>query len=179
MTIYTYIEWLSASVFMGMLVGGVLAGFFADSFGRRPCLLTSLGLNFIGAIGSFFAFSNVNLLITCRIFGGIGIGGSVPVVFTLGSELFPTESRGKLLTIIASFWMVGSIYTALVGWIMLGDDIDGNKMISSESGGNWHIFILVCSVPVFIGLVLTYMYIPESPSYLLTKGKYTEIVLVN
>lgn len=102
-----------------MLFGGLLCGILSDSIGRKPCLLYSLTLNTIAGLASAFT-PNIAWLIVCRVMAGIGIGGSVPSVFTLGAEVFPSHIRGKLLSIIASFWMVGAIFTGLVGWVMLG-----------------------------------------------------------
>lgn len=94
-------EFLSAAVFMGMLVGGLICGIWSDKIGRKPCLIISLALNALAGIASTFA-PTVPVLIVCRIFGGLGIGGSVPSVFTLGAELFPAAHRGRLLSVIAT-----------------------------------------------------------------------------
>lgn len=32
------------------------------------------------------------------------------------AEVMPTKSRGRFMVLLASFWMVGSIFTALAGW---------------------------------------------------------------
>jgi MFS family permease len=48
----------------------------------------------------------------CRVIGGIGVGGSIPAVFTLYTEYLPPKGRGMLLSIVASFWTVGTVYTA-------------------------------------------------------------------
>lgn len=113
-------ELLSAAVFIGMLFGGLLCGILSDRIGRKPCLLYSLALNTVAGLASAFT-PNIAWLIVCRVVAGIGIGGSVPSVFTLGAELFPSRIRGKLLSVVASFWMMGAIFTGLAGWIMLGE----------------------------------------------------------
>ena len=182
-------EWIAASIFIGMFIGGLIGGKLADIYGRRFYLLASYIITLIGFlctyISSLFvnesvinASNNINNLILSCILCGIGIGSFIPIIFSLGSELFPSKYRGKLLAIVASFWMVGSVYTALIGWTLLGNDIYGNKIMTPEDGGNWHIFILLCSVPVCLGLVLTYMYIPESPTFILNKT-YSHIHLSN
>eukprot|EP01038_Epipyxis_sp_PR26KG_P009256 gene9256-12471_t len=163
-------EFLSAAVFMGMLFGGVLCGIMSDRFGRKPCLLLSLGVNLLGGIASCFVL-NINMLILCRVIGGIGIGGSVPVVFGLGSEIFPSPIRGKNLSLIASFWMVGAIYTALTAWLLLGDDINGNKIIPYT---NWRIFAGTSAIPAAIAFIMTYYILPESPRYLVNNKKFKE-----
>jgi len=94
-------EFLSAAVFMGMLVGGVICGILSDKIGRKPCLVFSLLLNAIAGLASAMA-PTVPVLIVCRVCGGLGIGGSVPSVFTLGAEIFPSSQRGRLLSVIAT-----------------------------------------------------------------------------
>lgn len=69
-------EFLSAAVFIGMLLGSLTWGSFADILGRKPCLLASLGLNAVA--GSLSALApNVAALIVFRVIGGFGIGGTV------------------------------------------------------------------------------------------------------
>lgn len=36
---------LTAAVFLGMLIGGLLAGVMSDRIGRKPCLMASLAIN--------------------------------------------------------------------------------------------------------------------------------------
>lgn len=95
-------ELLSSAVFIGMLAGGLLCGIMSDIIGRKPCLQFSLFLNAIAGASSAVA-PNINWLIVIRVVGGIGIGGSVPSVFTLGAEIFPSKIRGKMLSVIARF----------------------------------------------------------------------------
>lgn len=102
---------LSAAVFVGMLVGGVVCGFLGDKLGRRPCLLYSLALNAAFGLSSAFAPS-WGWLVVFRVMAGLGVGGSVPSVFTLFTEYLPVHRRGGMLTVVAWFWMVGSIYAA-------------------------------------------------------------------
>ena len=52
---------LSASVFVGMLLGGLVAGSVADRIGRKPCLLISLIINAVFAILSAFATGTVRM----------------------------------------------------------------------------------------------------------------------
>lgn len=144
-----------------MFIGGIGCGLFSDIYGRRPCLLYSLAINTIAGVASAFA-PNVKLLIVCRVIGGIGIGGSVPAVFSLGAEMFAPAVRGKLLSAIASFWMVGAIFVAGAAWIMLGKDSKGNEILP---GSNWRWFAGVCAVPAFTAFLLTLFILPESQRF--------------
>lgn len=98
-------------MFIGMLAGGIVCGLFGDRIGRKPCLLLSLGLDATFGIASAFA-PTWQWLVVFRVIAGFGVGGSVPSVFTLYAEYLPVHRRGSMLTIVAWFWMVGSIVTA-------------------------------------------------------------------
>ena len=78
---------LSAAVFAGMLLGGTVFGFAADatSVGRRPCLLAATALNCaFGIIAA--AAPSFGALVAARTIAGVGVGGSVPVVFALADR---------------------------------------------------------------------------------------------
>ncbi len=161
-------ELLSASVFIGMLLGGIIIGYLSDKYGRRPCLLLSLGLNSFAGILSGFSI-DINMLIILRLISGLGIGASVPIVFSLGAELFPALIRGKLLSIIASFWMMGALFVATAAWIMLG--------IPSIYCG-WRFFAVICAIPAVIAYLMVYYYLPESPKFLINNNRNEEAINV-
>ena len=161
---------LSSAVFMGMLLGGLGCGYLSDIIGRRPCLLYSLGINTLAGLASAGA-PNIEVLIACRMIAGLGIGGSVPIVFSTGAEIFPAHCRGQFLSIIASFWMVGAIYVAFSAWIMLGDDFYGQKIMH---GVGWRSFAIVSALPAIVAWFLTYFNIPESPRFLADKQQFSE-----
>lgn len=157
-----------------MFLGGIICGILSDRFGRRPCLLYSLALNTVAGLASAFV-PNVRMLIVCRIIGGIGIGGSVPAVFSLGAEMFASSVRGKLLSVIASFWMVGAIFVGGAAWIMLGKDAEGAYIIP---GSNWRWFAGICSLPALLAFLMTLFLVPESPRFLIEKLKFDEAAAV-
>lgn len=99
-----------------MLVGGIVAC-GADAFGRKRFL--TIAAFWGGMFGALTAAVPVthdlgDLLgfATLRFLTGIGIGATIPTVFTLAAEFVPTKHRGALLTLVASFWMVRDIATA-------------------------------------------------------------------
>lgn len=91
---------MTSAVFVGMLVGGLVSGSLSDYIGRKPCLVSSLLITTVcGAAVSimptWWAIS------VCNCASGLGIGGIIPVAFTLYNELLPTKDRGFWLTLIA------------------------------------------------------------------------------
>lgn len=160
-------EFLSASSFFGMLIGGLLCGLLSDVIGRRPCLLGALAINAVAGLLSAFA-PTAAWLIFLRVIGGVGIGGSIPTVFTLGAEIFPTIIRGELLSVVASFWMVGSVFVGLAAWLMLGNDFNGRRI---SPGSDWRHFAVVCSFPAFLAFCMVTAVVPESPRFLVSSGQ--------
>ncbi|RQM20381.1 hypothetical protein B5M09_005782 [Aphanomyces astaci] len=63
---------LTAAVFAGMLVGGLVGGVMADAYGRRPIVLLNLGINAVSALLSALSPS-LNWLILFRCLAGIGL----------------------------------------------------------------------------------------------------------
>ena len=151
---------LSAAVFVGMLVGGLVCGLLSDRMGRKSMLLASLGINALAGLSSSL-MPNWPALLATRVISGIGVGGSVPSVFTMAVEYLPVERRGLLLTVVAWHWMLGSIFTAGLAWTLLG-----------AVGASWRVFLASCAGPAAIAFVLVAWLLPETPRYLATKGRY-------
>jgi DHA1 family bicyclomycin/chloramphenicol resistance-like MFS transporter len=68
--------------FMGICISGPLYGPLSDTLGRRPPLLTALGLFFAGSLITLFA-QRFDLMLVGRVLQGVGSGGC----FTLGTAL--------------------------------------------------------------------------------------------
>ena len=160
---------LSSGVFLGMLSGGVVAGYLADRFGRKLVLRTSLGLNAIAGLlsaGAALLPTRLQLpgLLAFRFCAGVGVGGSVPSLFTLVSEISPTYARGRYVNVVACFWMIGAIYTAICAWVVL----------STERTSTWPAFLCLASLPAATACILTHLVLPESPRFLALQGRIKE-----
>jgi MFS transporter, VNT family, synaptic vesicle glycoprotein 2 len=167
---------LAATVFMGMLLGGLIVGAAGDgALGRQPLLVMGLAVNSLAGLASAAA-TNVFVLSGCRFIAGLGIGATVPPLFSLCSELAPPSSRGFWVTYVASFWMVGSIYVAVVGWTIMGQaEIN---TVGNDSFGWWRLFVAACAVPSCLGCILVHALVPESPRFLLLQGCHDEALSV-
>ena len=172
---------LAATVFLGMLLGGLFVGTMSDWIGRKPMLVLGLVCNSVSGVLSALS-PNVYLLSALRCVSGLGIGATVPPMVTLATELAPPSARGFCVTIAMSFWMVGSIYVALVAlWCFGGEEgdsgSDGATGVGFVSGlPTWRVFALICAVPSAVGSVLVYRLVPESPRFLGLEGRSREAV---
>ena len=54
-------------------------------------------------------------------------------LFTLVAELAPPSKRGLCVTFCASFWMVGSVFVALVGLLFLKNEADNGSTGNDEN----------------------------------------------
>lgn len=157
---------IASSIFAGMLIGGIVTGAYGDKLGRRPTLLAGLFLNAISGISSSMA-PTAAIICLCRFSAGLGIGAVLASLITLASELSPSAHRGWYITVIAGFWTMGSVFIAMLAYVLFG-----------RNDYSWRIFVLIAASPTLVGGVLVWAIVPESPRYLALHGRYDEATRV-
>ncbi len=86
-----------------MLVGSVVWGRLADAYGRKFAMIGSLAMSGIfGIIGAASAWYPMFLVF--RFLSAVGVGGNVPLGFTVFTEVSSTNMRGAYLTLLEAFW---------------------------------------------------------------------------
>ncbi|HEY5390614.1 MAG TPA: MFS transporter, partial [Hanamia sp.] len=142
----------------GTVIGSFIWGWLGDKIGRKSSILMA-GVTFIAtsACGSMPEFW-MNCIM-CFVMGW-GVGGMLPIMFTLMAESIPARHRG---------WMM----------VLIGGDIMGAYIISSALASwlvphyTWRILWLIGFPTGFI-LILLNRWIPESPRYLINNGRFKE-----
>lgn len=166
--------WLNAMVFFGMMLGGYIWGSLGDVFGRRRVLQVSLLVNAGAGFASAF-MQNFAGFITLRFISGLGVGGSIPLVWAYVSEFQPAQNRGRALSVVAAFWMVGNVVVAALGLAIIPLPIDWSS--AGFSFHSWRLFLIICSLPALgVGLWLTWL--PESPMFLLLQSREADALRV-
>uniref|UniRef100_A0A8C1DY67 Synaptic vesicle glycoprotein 2A n=1 Tax=Cyprinus carpio carpio TaxID=630221 RepID=A0A8C1DY67_CYPCA len=167
---------LGLIVYLGMMVGAFVWGGLADRIGRRQTLLISLSINSVFAFFSSFVQGYSSFLF-CRLLSGVGIGGSIPIVFSYYSEFLAQEKRGEHLSWLCMFWMIGGIYAAAMAWAIIPHYGWSFQMGSAYQFHSWRVFVLVCAFPSVAAIAaLTTM--PESPRFFLENGKHDEAWMI-
>ncbi|XP_070536899.1 synaptic vesicle glycoprotein 2C-like isoform X2 [Ptychodera flava] len=160
---------LGASIFLGMMIGSYFWGSLADIRGRKAVLVYSLLMNGIFGLLSSFMQSFWPFLLM-RFLSGIGVGGSMPVIFSYFCEFLPKNRRGAMLTLISMFWILGNIITAGLAWAIIPRHF--GYFSDTFTYDSWRIFVAVCTIPSFTSS-FTFVFLPESPKFLLENGEET------
>ena len=130
----------------------------ADSIGRRPVFLLAAAIISSAGMASALApnYSVVRLTIFIT---GFGVGG-LTVPFDILAEFLPSSHRGTNLLLIEYFWTAGCLFVVLAAYLTLSGEKD-----------HWRIFVAICSLPCVASFIFGFLYVPESPRWLCTKGK--------
>ena len=67
------------------------------------------------------------------------------------------------MTIVAWFWMIGSVFTALLAFVTL-----------DQLGASWRVFVFLCAIPSSSAALAIFCFVPESPRYFALKGRFSE-----
>uniref|UniRef100_A0A674N1N1 Synaptic vesicle glycoprotein 2A n=1 Tax=Takifugu rubripes TaxID=31033 RepID=A0A674N1N1_TAKRU len=163
---------LGLIVYFGMMVGAFLWGALADRIGRRQSLLICLSINSVFSFFSSFV-QGYSTFLFCRLLSGVGIGGSIPIVFSYYSEFLAQEKRGEHLSWLCMFWMMGGIYASAMAWAIIPHYGWSFQMGSAYQFHSWRVFVLVCAFPC-VAAIAALNSMPESPRFYLENGKHDE-----
>jgi len=157
---------LSSTCYLVGAVGGALIfGYLADRFGRRRLFSATLLLYLISTAATGLSW-NLWSFTFFRVLTGAGIGGEYAAINSAIDELIPARLRGRIdLGINATFWL-GIIMGSIVSSIFLSPRIFGKQL-------GWRVAFF-SGVPLGIAVLLMRRYLPESPRWLLSRGRDEE-----
>ncbi|XP_059637596.1 monosaccharide-sensing protein 2-like [Cornus florida] len=148
------------------LIGATLittcSGPISDWLGRRPMLIMSSIFYFVSGLIMLWS-PNIYVLLLARLLDGFGIGLAVTLVPVYISETAPSDIRGSLNT-LPQFTGSGGMFLA---YCM----VFGMSLMASPS---WRLMLGVLSIPSLVYFALTVLYLPESPRWLVSKGRMLE-----
>lgn len=147
---------------IGATIITTFSGAVSDWVGRRPMLIGSSILYFLSGILMLWA-PNVYVLLLARLIDGFGIGLAVTLVPVYISETAPSEIRG-LLNTLPQFTGSGGMFFS---YCM----VFGMSLMENPS---WRVMLSVLSIPSLVYFILTIFYLPESPRWLVSKGRMVE-----
>jgi putative MFS transporter len=155
-------SWVLSIGFVGMAIGAAVGGYIADRVGRKTVFTATLVI--FGLANAAMALSwNLPALLISRFVIGLGLGSELPVASTLVSEFAPTKHRGRMTVLLESFWAVGWIIAAAIGYFV----------IPNTGDWGWRWALLIGALPLLYAIV-TRVHIPESVRFLEAKGRDEE-----
>ncbi|KAI3447881.1 hypothetical protein Pfo_004546 [Paulownia fortunei] len=148
------------------LIGATLitlcSGGISDWLGRRPMLIISSIFYFLSGLLMLWS-PNVYLLLFARLLDGFGIGLAVTFVPMYISEMAPPEIRGLLSTLPQFTYSSGMFLSYCLLFCM-----------SLKKSSSWRLMLGVLFAPSLIYFAFAIFYLPESPRWLLSKGRMVE-----
>lgn len=148
-----------SATFLGMLIGAWFWGTLSDRIGRRTGFQITIAIFAIFGLASAFAPS-AEWLAFLRLLTGFGLGGALPLDFSLFAEYLPRKNRGRWLVLLESFWGVGTLVAAGLAWILVPTL-------------GWR-YLLATSAFAVLFVLWVRMRVPESPRWLMTQGREPE-----
>ena len=143
-------------VIFGAMAGNLMAGPFADKFGRKKVLIIVAALFAISASWSAFATGYTEFIIA-RIIGGVGIGGAILIAPIYIAEIAPPKLRGSLV----SFNQLNIVIGISVAYF-------SNYFLVNYGDESWRWMLGVEAIPAVV-YFLSLLTVPRSPRWLILK----------
>ena len=158
----THKSWVLSIGFVGMAVGAALGGWIADRIGRKTVFTATLII--FGIANGVMACSwSLGMLLGARLVIGLGLGAELPVASTLVSEFSPARQRGRMTVLLESFWAVGWIVAAMIGYVV----------IPNTGDWGWRWALAIGALPLLYAIVAR-AHVPESVRFLESQGREEE-----
>lgn len=151
---------IGASALIGLFLGGAIFGAVTDRIGRKLMYTIDLSAIIVCSVLQFFVTNQVELFVL-RLIIGVAVGADYPIATALVAEFAPKAWRAKLVGGLNAMWFVGATVAAFVGYALLHLD------------NGWKWMLLSSAVPALL-IVIARTSIPESPRWLMSKGRREE-----
>ncbi|NDZ81925.1 MFS transporter [Streptomyces sp. SID10853] len=152
---------LGASALIGIFLGSITLGWLADRIGRQQLYMLNFVLITLASVAQFWAGGPAELFVL-RLLIGIGIGADYAIGPTLVAEFCPRRHRGFLLASLTAMWTIGYICSFFFG----------NYLID-QGGDAWRWLLASSALPALVVLLMR-IGTPESPRWLISKGRVEE-----
>ena len=156
--------WVTSSLLFGAAVGAITGGRLSDAWGRRTSIMLMAVLFFVGAVVCVVA-PTFGWMVVGRAILGLAVGAASTIVPVFLAELAPFEIRGSIAGRNEFMIVVGQLAAFIVNAFI------GN--IWGEGHGVWRAMLAVEALPA-IALFVGMLRMPESPRWLVSKGRMDE-----
>ena len=161
----TAVTGAASAYLLGAVLGALLFGQLTDRYGRKKLFLITVLTYSLATLCTGLS-TGLGMFIACRLLTGLGIGGEYAAINSAVDELIPAKVRGTVdLVVNATFWAGATLgsFTAL-------SLLDGH-LIPAHLG--WR-YAFVVGGTLGIGVMLLRLAVPESPRWLMLRGREDE-----
>ncbi len=149
-----------SSILLGAIIGAAFIGTLSDRYGRKKMVLAASAIFGLGALASACA-PNAFILILSRVFLGTAVGGASALVPVYLAEMAPARLRGSLSTLNQLMITIGILTAYIINFAF------------ANAHWNWRLMLGFATIPAVILFAGT-VFLPESPRWLISKGKEKE-----
>lgn len=157
------IDVVSSFTYFGAFIGYIVISFFSDNFGRRNSILVSWGITVLGTIIVAFSF-NVYMVAAGLFLCGCGSDAGINICFFFFGEVVGDEKRQKYSVFVQIFFCIGAMVITLFFYLI------------SDWRINW---IILVGVPSIIEFILLWLFVYETPQFLIKKGVNETLKVMN
>jgi len=147
---------LGSAFFITYMLSAPALGWLSDRFSRWLVIGSAVILWSLATAASGLAVSFA-MLFAARIFVGIGEGGYGPAAPTVLADLFPLETRGRILAVFCAAIPVGSA----LGYVLGGAVLTHFTPVPEPDRWRWA-FLLAAIPGLFLGLISLFQQDPRA-----------------
>lgn len=156
--------WLSAAYIAGAIAASFYAGPFVDKYGRRRALLFVAVLTLMTCVVMDTTF-NSSMFLAARLIAGAGFAVINVAVPIYASEIAPTRLRGKFVSSYQLAITFGVLFAQLA-----------NLFVVRHPEAGFRFPLRLARSPSVAMLLAVYLYAPETPAWLESRGLTAEAV---
>jgi sugar porter (SP) family MFS transporter len=160
---------------LGSALGAFIAGRIADGIGRVKSMVIAAILFVISAIGSGIPFGIADFIFW-RVLGGVAVGMASVLAPAYIAEVAPAKMRGRLGSLQQLAIVVG-IFIALLSNFLLVRTSGSAEALFWANQHTWRWMFWIETIPGILYAVGA-LTLPESPRYLVAKGREREAASV-
>ncbi|WP_426986273.1 MFS transporter [Pseudarthrobacter sp. Y6] len=151
---------LGSWALVGVLVGSLICGAVGDFFGRRRLMLLGIAWFSVGMFVTALT-TTVTAFGAMRFITGLGLGVVIATAGATMAEFAPAGRRQFYNAIVYSGVPAGGVFASIMGILFLNNI-------------GWRGLFMIGSLPLILLLPIAWFKLPESPRWLLARGREEE-----
>ena len=171
----------TSSALIGCIIGALISGRLASSFGRKKSLFVAGVLFLLSALGSYnpeflffekgVACKSLLVAFNCyRVLGGIGVGLASALCPMYIAEVAPASKRGRLVSWNQFAIIFGQLVVYFVNFLIIRSHASDPNVLAWTNAVGWRVMFVSEAVPAGL-FALLILLVPETPRYLAIHGQ--------